>query len=91
MISTGSGNAPVLRITRRLIRSEGQITFLGREIHGLSQNQMRPLRGDMQIARVLGYLNVPDGVATRAPVFSPRGIVTNHVGTEVATLRVATV
>ena len=46
---SGSGKTTLALAMMRLIRSEGRIVFLGQDIHGLSQKQMRPLRGDIQI------------------------------------------
>ena len=46
---SGSGKTTLALAVMRLIRSEGRITFMGREIAGLSQKQMRPLRSAMQI------------------------------------------
>ena len=46
---SGSGKTTLALAIMRLIKSEGQIQFLGHDIHGLNQKQMRPLRTDMQI------------------------------------------
>ncbi|ROU01180.1 ABC transporter ATP-binding protein [Histidinibacterium lentulum] len=46
---SGSGKTTLALAVMRLIRSEGRIVFMGRDIHGFGQRQMRPLRGDMQI------------------------------------------
>ena len=46
---SGSGKTTLALAIMRLIRSEGRITFLGNDIEGLNQKQMRPLRGDIQI------------------------------------------
>ncbi len=46
---SGSGKTTLALAIMRLIRSEGQIVFLGRDIQGLNHRQMRPLRKDMQI------------------------------------------
>ncbi|MFN3662023.1 ABC transporter ATP-binding protein, partial [Yoonia sp.] len=46
---SGSGKTTLALAVMRLIRSEGRIAFCGRDIHTLSQRQMRPLRSDMQI------------------------------------------
>jgi microcin C transport system ATP-binding protein len=46
---SGSGKTTLALAVMRLIRSEGRIVFLGRDIQGLGQGQMRPLRRDMQI------------------------------------------
>ena len=46
---SGSGKTTLALAVMRLIRSEGRIVFLGRDIQGLAQGQMRPLRRDMQI------------------------------------------
>lgn len=46
---SGSGKTTLAMAIARLIRSEGQIEFMGRRIDALSQREMRPLRSDMQI------------------------------------------
>tara|TARA_R110002111_G_scaffold219463_2_gene281548 strand:- start:355 stop:1959 length:1605 start_codon:yes stop_codon:yes gene_type:complete len=46
---SGSGKTTLALAIMRLIRSEGRIRFLDRDIDPLTQNQMRPLRADMQI------------------------------------------
>ncbi|EAR50827.1 ABC peptide transporter, fused ATPase domains [Oceanicola granulosus HTCC2516] len=46
---SGSGKTTLALAIMKLIRSEGRIVFLGRQIGNLSQGQVRPLRGDMQI------------------------------------------
>jgi microcin C transport system ATP-binding protein len=46
---SGSGKTTLALAIMRLIGSDGGITFLGRDIQGFSQRQMRPLRRDMQI------------------------------------------
>jgi microcin C transport system ATP-binding protein len=46
---SGSGKTTLALAIMRLIRSEGRIVFLGRDIQGLTQGQMRPLRRDVQI------------------------------------------
>ncbi len=46
---SGSGKTTLALAIMRLIRSEGRIVFLGRDIQGLNHRQMRPLRKDMQI------------------------------------------
>ncbi len=46
---SGSGKTTLALAIMRLIRSEGRITFLDRDIHAMTQKQMRPLRGDIQI------------------------------------------
>jgi len=46
---SGSGKTTLALAIMRLIRSEGQIGFLGRPIDDLTQSQMRPLRKEMQI------------------------------------------
>jgi microcin C transport system ATP-binding protein len=46
---SGSGKTTLALAILRLIRSEGRIVFLGRDIQGLGQKQMRPLRRDLQI------------------------------------------
>ncbi len=46
---SGSGKTTLALAIMRLIRSEGPISLLGKRIDGLSQNQMRPLRKDIQV------------------------------------------
>ena len=46
---SGSGKTTLALAMLRLIRSEGRISLQGREISGLNQRQMRPLRADVQI------------------------------------------
>ncbi|MGR3486246.1 MAG: ABC transporter ATP-binding protein [Paracoccaceae bacterium] len=46
---SGSGKTTLALAVMRLIRSEGRIVFMGREIQGLGPRAMRPLRADMQI------------------------------------------
>ena len=46
---SGSGKTTLALAMMRLIRSEGRIVFMGRDLHDLSDRQMRPLRSEMQI------------------------------------------
>ncbi|MDA9208340.1 ABC transporter ATP-binding protein [Octadecabacter sp.] len=46
---SGSGKTTLALAMMRLIRSEGRIVFMGNDIQGLREAQMRPLRTDMQI------------------------------------------
>ena len=46
---SGSGKTTLALAILRLIRSEGPVTMLGREISGLSGANLRPLRREMQI------------------------------------------
>ncbi len=46
---SGSGKTTLALAMMRLIRSEGRIVFMGNDIQGLRETQMRPLRTDMQI------------------------------------------
>jgi len=46
---SGSGKTTLGLALLRLIRSEGRIAFLGNELQGLSQRQLRPFRRDMQV------------------------------------------
>ncbi len=46
---SGSGKTTLALAMMRLIPSEGRITFSGRDIDGLREHQMRPLRSEMQI------------------------------------------
>jgi microcin C transport system ATP-binding protein len=46
---SGSGKTTLGLAILRLIRSQGKIAFLGRPIEALKQQDMRPLRRDMQI------------------------------------------
>ena len=46
---SGSGKTTLALAILRLIRSEGPVVFLGRDIQGWTSRQMRAVRGDMQI------------------------------------------
>jgi microcin C transport system ATP-binding protein len=46
---SGSGKTTLALAMMRLIRSEGRIVFMGRDLHVLSDRQMRRLRSEMQI------------------------------------------
>ena len=46
---SGSGKTTLALAIMRLIRSEGRIVFGGRDIQGLGEGKLRPLRRDMQI------------------------------------------
>ena len=46
---SGSGKTTLALAIMRLIKSEGQIVFMGDNIDAFNQKQMRPLRGDIQI------------------------------------------
>jgi len=46
---SGSGKTTLALAMMRLISSEGRIVFMRRDIQGLREYQMRPLRSDMQI------------------------------------------
>lgn len=46
---SGSGKTTLALAMMRLIPSEGRIVFMGRDIQGFRDKQMRPLRSDMQI------------------------------------------
>ena len=46
---SGSGKTTLALAMMRLIRSEGRIVFLGQDIQGYRDGQMRPLRSGMQI------------------------------------------
>ncbi|SMX43355.1 ABC transporter ATP-binding protein [Octadecabacter ascidiaceicola] len=46
---SGSGKTTLALAIMRLIRSEGRIVFMGSELQGLADRQMRPLRSEMQI------------------------------------------
>src|SRR6185503_11053952 len=46
---SGSGKTTLGLALLRLISSEGRIVFLGRDIQGAKSQEMRPLRGEMQI------------------------------------------
>jgi len=46
---SGSGKTTLALAMMRLIRSEGRIVFLGKDIQGYRDGQMRPLRSGMQI------------------------------------------
>ncbi len=46
---SGSGKTTLALAIMRLISSEGPVTFLGKNIQGLSSKRLRPLRSEMQI------------------------------------------
>jgi microcin C transport system ATP-binding protein len=46
---SGSGKTTLGLALLRLIRSEGAIVYLGRDLHGLSTREMRPLRSEVQV------------------------------------------
>nr|MCW1952459.1 ABC transporter ATP-binding protein [Octadecabacter sp.] len=46
---SGSGKTTLALAMMRLIRSEGRIVFMGSELQGVADRQMRPLRSEMQI------------------------------------------
>jgi len=46
---SGSGKTTLALAMMRLIKSEGRIVFMGRDIQGFRDRQMRPLRSEMQI------------------------------------------
>jgi len=46
---SGSGKTTLGLALLRLIKSEGRIAFMGNEIQGLNQRQLRPFRRDMQV------------------------------------------
>ena len=46
---SGSGKTTLALAVMRLISSEGRIVFLGRDIQGLRERKLRPIRRDMQI------------------------------------------
>ncbi|MBL1241044.1 MAG: ABC transporter ATP-binding protein [OCS116 cluster bacterium] len=46
---SGSGKSTLGRAIVQLLNSEGDITFNGKPINGLTDKQMRPLRKDMQV------------------------------------------
>ena len=46
---SGSGKTTLALAVMRLISSEGRIVFMGRDIQGLRNRAMRPLRQDMQV------------------------------------------
>jgi microcin C transport system ATP-binding protein len=46
---SGSGKTTLGQAMLRLIRSEGRIVFMGRELQGLNWQELRPLRQQMQI------------------------------------------
>jgi microcin C transport system ATP-binding protein len=75
---SGSGKTTLGLAMLRLIRSEGPILFLGERIDGLSSNQMRPRRRDMQIVFQDPYgslsprMSVADIVAEGVAVQNPK-------------------
>ena len=46
---SGSGKTTLALAVMRLIASEGRIVFLGRDVQGLRNRELRPLRRDMQM------------------------------------------
>jgi microcin C transport system ATP-binding protein len=46
---SGSGKTTLGLALLRLIQSKGRIVFMGKEINGLNQRQLRPFRRDMQV------------------------------------------
>jgi len=46
---SGSGKTTLGLAILRLIQSEGRIVFLGRDLQGLRSQELRPVRGDMQM------------------------------------------
>jgi len=46
---SGSGKTTLALAMMRLIKSEGRIVFMGKDLQGLGERSMRPLRSDMQI------------------------------------------
>jgi microcin C transport system ATP-binding protein len=46
---SGSGKTTLALGVMRLLSSEGRITFLGNDVHGLKSRNLRPLRRDMQM------------------------------------------
>ena len=46
---SGSGKTTLGLALLRLIQSEGRIVFLGKDLQGLNQRQLRPFRRDMQV------------------------------------------
>ncbi len=46
---SGSGKTTLGLALLRLIQSQGRIVFMGKEINGLNQRQLRPFRRDMQV------------------------------------------
>jgi microcin C transport system ATP-binding protein len=75
---SGSGKTTLGLAMLRLIRSEGPILFLGERIDGLTSNQMRPRRRDMQIVFQDPYgslsprMSVADIVAEGVAVQNPK-------------------
>ncbi|RED14234.1 ABC transporter ATP-binding protein [Pontivivens insulae] len=46
---SGSGKTTLALAVMRLISSEGPIVFMGRDIQGLKNKELRPIRGDIQM------------------------------------------
>ena len=46
---SGSGKTTLALAVMRLISSEGPVVFLGKNVQGLRNKQLRPLRRDMQM------------------------------------------
>ena len=96
---SGSGKTTLALAILRLIRSEGPIVFMGRDIQGLSSAKMRPLRSDMQIVfqdpfgslspRMSAYEIMAEGLRIHRPGGDPRAEVAEmmrRVGLDPATM-----
>ncbi len=70
---SGSGKTTLALAMMRLIRSEGRIAFVGRDIAGLGARALRPLRSEMQVV-------FQDPFGSLSPRMSVRQIVAEGLG-----------
>ncbi|WP_296416914.1 ABC transporter ATP-binding protein [Pseudooctadecabacter sp.] len=89
---SGSGKTTLALAMMRLIKSEGRIVFMGRDIQGFRDRQMRPLRSEMQIVfqdpygslspRMTVEQIIAEGLAIHgtAPGKNPRDMVAEIMG-----------
>jgi microcin C transport system ATP-binding protein len=82
---SGSGKTTLALALLRLLRSEGRIAFLGRELQGLSARALRPLRRQMQIVFQDPYGSLSPRMSVEQIV--GEGLVAHGVGRSVAECR----
>jgi microcin C transport system ATP-binding protein len=70
---SGSGKTTLALALLRLIRSEGRIAFMGRDVHGLGARALIPLRREMQVV-------FQDPYGSLSPRMSVRQIVAEGLG-----------
>jgi microcin C transport system ATP-binding protein len=70
---SGSGKTTLALAMMRLIRSEGRVVFMGRDIQGLKSAALRPLRREMQVV-------FQDPYGSLSPRLSIRQIVAEGLG-----------